>query len=165
MLLENYNIYLDMLKKCKEPLTGYFTGLEKEIAVIEKNIVELQKKYDENRKNIQDLSKSDDTKDVNECQKKIQENLMYKKKMVDAEKEKSEKSTTKENIHKEIIEIDDVASYIENNKNLTMFGMKIYLAAKQIKSTEAQLGAAKETKKHYELLLGEKNKSLTGITT
>jgi hypothetical protein len=142
-----------MLKKCKEPLNGYFAGLEKEIASLDKTITDLQKKYDDNQQKIKDFSKSDDTKDVNECQKKIQESLMYNKKIAEIKKEKTEKLTTKDNIQKEINEIDNVQQYIVNNKDLTTFGMKIYLAAKQIQANQAQLEAAKETKKHYELLL------------
>lgn len=165
MLLENYDIYLDMLKKCKEPLNGYVSGLEKDISILETNITELQRKYDENQIKIKEFSKSDDTKDVNECQKKIQESMMYSKKMNTAKKEKTEKSTTKENIQKEIVEINNVQQYVDNNRNLTVFGMKIYLVAKQIQSTEAQFNAAKETKNHYEFILWEKNKSFDGITT
>jgi len=153
MLLENYDIYLDMLKKCKEPLNGYVSGLEKDISILETNITELQRKYDENQIKIKEFSKSDDTKDVNECQKKIQESMMYSKKMNTEKKEKTEKSTTKENIQKEIVEINNVQQYVDNNRNLTVFGMKIYLVAKQIQSTEAQFNAAKETKNHYEFIL------------
>ena len=98
MLLENYDIYLDMLKKCKEPLSGYFTILEKEIASLEKSIEELQKKYEENQIKIRELSSSDNIEDVNTCQKLIKENQMYNKKVAELERERDEKINTKDDI-------------------------------------------------------------------
>lgn len=164
MLLENYDIYLDMLTKCKNPLSGYFVDIEKEIASLEKEITDLQNKYDENQKEIKILSVSDNTNDVNTCQKLIKENQMCNAKIIETKKERDEKITTKNSIQAEINEIDNVAQYITNNKDLTRFGMKIYLAAKQIQSTQVQLKSAKDIKNHYELLLKEKNQTLIGVT-
>src|SRR5574344_136001 len=164
MLLENYDIYLDMLTKCKNPLSGYFVDIEKEIASLEKEITDLQNKYDEKQKEIKILSVSDNTNDVNTCQKLIKENQMCNAKIIETKKERDEKITTKNSIQAEINEIDNVAQYITNNKDLTRFGMKIYLAAKQIQSTQVQLKSAKDIKNHYELLLKEKNQTLIGVT-
>lgn len=160
---ESYDIYTQMLNKCRVQLVTSLDNIQKQITSIHNDLQKMTKKMQDNDKIIEKLSASADINDVNESQKKVKENQVFIKKIAEAKKNEWEKQTLADKIQNEISDIDKVKQYIENNKNLVRFAMKIYLATKKIQTNQAKLTAAQETeniyKNMYERKLVDLNKT------